>query len=404
MAGGVSPSAVFDAVLGRCYSSPAFFRPASKKHSSWLVGFLSWIAPKTSSMSNTVDINRVFTGSVSEVSLDALSKKGFRQVKVLNQANVMRLIADSVDKVLAERAEEITAHEREKVIGEARSQFESMARDRIQKERGKLEELELINRSLQEEVEGLKRRSSPSIEVQAERDQAVARASQLEKELGDAQAQLATLQSTEQQSGQQEAVLQEEVAQHAAELEKLRAALQEATDEANRRAGQHQAELEAVRREGVSLQEKELESRKTQQEEAVVAQRRAAELEGALVAKTRELEEARASTPQVDPGVSQVLAKLTERLESVEASGLGGLKETLSGISDKISKVAMGGGGAEATEGVDEAALESFFSRSGEDDLESNVSKVNVREAKAGAVKGALAKLKQLQKGGEDGE
>jgi hypothetical protein len=47
--------------------------------------------------------------------------------------------------------------------------------------------------------------------------------------------------------------------------------------------------------------------------------------------------------------------------------------------------------------------LESLFDKEKGAGVETNVSKVKVKQSKAGDVKGALAKLKKLQKGGEDG-
>src|SRR5262245_55966733 len=47
-----------------------------------------------------VDIKRVISGSTSEVALADLSKKGFKQVKVLNQATIIKLIGQAVDQVM----------------------------------------------------------------------------------------------------------------------------------------------------------------------------------------------------------------------------------------------------------------------------------------------------------------
>src|SRR5262245_16396292 len=127
-------------------------------------------------MPETLDIQRVISTSTSNVSIDDLSKKGFKQVKVLNQAVITKLIAEAVDRVLLERAKEISRDEREKVIKEAKTQFESLAKQRLEKERGRIEELETANRSLSTEMETLKKRLTASVEVQASRDLAVAKA------------------------------------------------------------------------------------------------------------------------------------------------------------------------------------------------------------------------------------
>jgi len=134
-------------------------------------------------MPETLDIQKVISTSTSSVSLDDLNKKGFKQVKVLNQAIISKLIGEAVDRVLSERSKEISKEERDKVIKEAKSQFETLAKKRLEKERSRIDELERANNQLMVELETLRKRFAASVEVQASRDQAVARADALEAEV-----------------------------------------------------------------------------------------------------------------------------------------------------------------------------------------------------------------------------
>ena len=56
-------------------------------------------------MADAIDITKVIRGSTSDMTIDSLAKKGVKQVKVLDQATITRLISQVIDKVLAERAE-----------------------------------------------------------------------------------------------------------------------------------------------------------------------------------------------------------------------------------------------------------------------------------------------------------
>jgi hypothetical protein len=286
-------------------------------------------------MAQPVDIKEVLKESVSEVSIDALSRKGFKQVKVLNQGTVMRLISEAVDRVLNDRSKEISKEEREKVIRESRSQFEILAKKRLEKERSRIDELEQENRSLNTDLETLRKRASASVTVQADRDQAMARASALESEVG--------------------------------------------------------AKADELKRLG-SFAEMTIAELK---ERATRAEKRVAELE----------EQAKGSSPG-DPAMVRVLSMITDRLEkSPESSEVKEIKLALDGLSRRLSNLNFRGvAGGDISDAADQASLESFFAKQGGDKVESNVSKVKVKEAKAGAVKGALAKLKELQKGVEDGQ
>ncbi len=74
-------------------------------------------------MADVIDISKVIRGSTSEMTIDSLTKKGVKQVKVLDQATITRLISQVIDKVLTERAEQVDASERERIIQETKDQL-----------------------------------------------------------------------------------------------------------------------------------------------------------------------------------------------------------------------------------------------------------------------------------------
>lgn len=127
--------------------------------------------------------------------------------------------------------------------------------------------------------------------------------------------------------------------------------------------------------------------------------RRIAELHGLLQAKETELTELR---QKGDGGMEQVLALLTAQMEKSGASSGGGdVAEAIAALTKKIEhlQVAGGGGAGHSAAAPDDVALD-FLVKQG-DTLETNLEDVKVKQATAGDVKGALARLKKLQKGGE---
>ncbi len=105
--------------------------------------------------------------------------------------------------------------------------------------------------------------------------------------------------------------------------------------------------------------------------------------------------------------MQQMMAFFAEQMkQKQEVSAMSEIKDALHGLTDKLAKVSTGGGGGGGSgpDAADPAMLEAFFEKAGGDQVESNVSKVKVRQTKAAGVKGALDKLKEMQKGGGDGE
>src|SRR5690606_7124415 len=107
-------------------------------------------------MSEPIDIDEVIQKSTAHVSLDDLTRKGVKRVKVLNQASIQALIAEAVDRTISLREQEITTAERERVIQESRRLFEKLSKDEVANERARAEALELQNRTLGEHVKQLR--------------------------------------------------------------------------------------------------------------------------------------------------------------------------------------------------------------------------------------------------------
>lgn len=112
-------------------------------------------APVAAPLKSNVDIRRVISGSTSDVPLAELSRKGFTQVKVLNQAVITKLIIEAVDEVLASRTQKFNQEERQKLVTESQAKFGALAREQVQREKGRTSELEKANEALLQENEKL---------------------------------------------------------------------------------------------------------------------------------------------------------------------------------------------------------------------------------------------------------
>lgn len=292
-------------------------------------------------MSQPVDIEKVISTSTSSVSLDDLTRKGFKQVKVLNQNVITRLIAEAVDRVLDERSKEISREEREKVIKEARGQFETLAKKRIEEERSRVEDLERSNSSLIAELEVLRKRQALSVELQAERDKLFLLVQKAEKELAAARARLKDL--------------EEQVARLVESL--------------------------AAAEKNLSL------------------------MEGLLESKNQEIQRLQDQQASAGPMSEKILAAINARLaEAARPSEVDQIKLAIDGLSRRIANFSSGGGGFGEGGKDTEFRLDALLSDPSGATIESNVSKVKVKQARASGVKDALARLKKLQQGGEDGQ
>lgn len=133
-------------------------------------------------MSGDLNIRDVIQKSTSKVSLQELSRKGVKQVKVLNQAAITRLIAEAVDEVISQRAKEITSNERRRVIEESRERFETLAKKAVRQERSRSEGLADANRVLAQELETSKKLADGSTALTEELESQVAVLRSLQEE------------------------------------------------------------------------------------------------------------------------------------------------------------------------------------------------------------------------------
>lgn len=133
-------------------------------------------------MSGDLNIRDVIQKSTSKVSLQELSRKGVKQVKVLNQAAITRLIAEAVDAVISQRAKELTANERRRVIEESRQRFEALAKTAVRQERSRSEGLADANRVLAQELETSKKLADGSTALTEELESQVAVLRSLQEE------------------------------------------------------------------------------------------------------------------------------------------------------------------------------------------------------------------------------
>ena len=238
-------------------------------------------------MGKQIDINRVIRGSACEVSLDSLTKRGVKQVKVVNQVAITKLISQTIDTVLSERQQEISATEREKVLEMAKTQVNNLARKNREQDQRTIGDLQQANQSLTMENE-----------------------------------------------------------RQATEIQRLQTEI---------------ARLSSSERSNLSA---------ASANAGAVAQ--LLTLVGAQLQKSQ--------TPQanVDQDVLSALNTLNAKVEKL--------------------KVAGGGGGAEVNV-PDNVAIEFLINK--DDEVETNLNTVEVKQKTAGDDKGALDKLKELQKGGD---
>lgn len=100
----------------------------------------------------------------------------------------------------------------------------------------------------------------------------------------------------------------------------------------------------------------------------------------------------------------QLAAMIREAVAGAGGGGGGGgeMAALQKSIESLAKKVGSASGGREALDEPDEAALTQLFSRNVDRDVgESNISNVEVKNAKAGGVNKNLAKLKSMKKGSE---
>jgi hypothetical protein len=312
-------------------------------------------------MAEAVDIQQVINRSTSKVSLTDLTRKGVKQVRVLNHAAIARLITEAVDEAIAARKNQITASEREKVVAESRRIFEELARSRIERERSRIEELEILTRSLTDEAAQLRMRLQAAVELKAERDQALEQVRQLESE-----------------------------------SERLRSAFLRLEEESARLRARLEAE-EGTGAERSAAQVESLHSLLVEKDKEI------SKLEGKLAAKGEILERLAAAggalSQDLVAGINEKLERLSRPEEVRE------IKECLAGLQKNIATLATGSVALRKGEALDTETMVKFAEKQADVSMETNVSKVKLKQARAAGIGESLARLKKLQKGAvEDGK
>ncbi len=414
--------------------------------------------------SGDLDFKRVIEKSTSEVALSDLQRKGFKQVKVLNRKVIFQLIAEAVDGVIMDRRQQISEEERGKYIQESKAKFDAMAKERLQVQQELAELRHFKEQALAHEQSTIQDKKNLEQELQ-QYQQKVQQFAQVEEELRRSQEQIRNFENLESELKQSQERVQKyenleneveqfkEKAEQAQVVEKelgeVRTALEQAQqaaeqndnkfsdlqnevsqkqEEANRNREELlvlQGRLEASEAKSADFSEsleksrtefRELLTKKTEAENLLEKTQSDLESSEEEVEKLKEsLEEAELKLKEqeaqrADIGSQQLTMALLSKLgeNSAQNSEMSQLQSTLEGLANKIAMMGSGGGGGGSFGPAVDANIdmERLFAVSAEESgLESNVSKVEVKESKAGGVKNTLAKLKALQQGGaKDGE
>ncbi len=110
---------------------------------------------------NHIDIQKVIEQGAKVASLQDLQQKGYQKVKVLDEATILNLITQAVDRVVNAQ----TADERERVAAQSRQEFDRLMKEqRDMKSRAQL--LETSKNELIERVESLQKELSIAMDVQ----------------------------------------------------------------------------------------------------------------------------------------------------------------------------------------------------------------------------------------------
>lgn len=315
------------------------------------------------------DIKKALQDSTSDVSVDELQKKGFRQVKVLDKAMILRLIRDSVDRVIASRAEELSKKDREWVIHEAEIKIREFTRKRFSVE------------------EGL------AAQVDEHRD----RASALEKDLGDTRAEAEKART---QNGKEFV----EARRRLEALEKEVASARDRVEKSDAVRAEHEKTIDQLNQSVDRLTE----TVKDREKEVEELRQQFAERDQQIGELRQEPEEPSGPpTPSLEGLLVALLDKFQDQPQQEQSGqGLSALQSSIAGLADKINMLGAGGGGGGGVGVIDkDVLLERLFSRDTGTEMESNVANVSVKHAKASGVKNTLDKLRALQQGGsKDGD
>ncbi|MBI4568214.1 MAG: hypothetical protein HY719_07440 [Planctomycetes bacterium] len=74
-------------------------------------------------------VQRIIREGAEQTTLDDLQKRGFRNVRVINEEKIRSLIGEALETILAERSKEFVDEERRKISQEAMNEFQEMMAD-----------------------------------------------------------------------------------------------------------------------------------------------------------------------------------------------------------------------------------------------------------------------------------
>lgn len=373
---------------------------------------------------NNIDIKRMISGSTSDVSVSDLSKKGFKKVKVLNQEMIKQLIAKAVDHVLESRTADISAQTRDKVIKESKAQFKELLKEKIDEAKQKSRQSEQALNEREEKISALRK------EVTA-----------LQEELESRKGELGQMESEAELLAKQKAAHEQELQQYKSELTSKAKELEKYQHELDEKQARCEEQGQALDQYQKQLDEEQAENRRQAEE----LKRYQKELDGEredrrhqaeeLDKYRKELKEERERLQQQSEEFKQFQAELAgeraqQEKQAAEQSQMGELasvfkelihevkgssKETseqqmqefrksMEVFAEKIAKgMSHGGGGGFNATNEDSLSdvTAALLSMKHSDKLETNISKVGVKENKTKkGVKSSLAKLKSMQNRG----
>lgn len=80
-------------------------------------------------MADSQDVKKIIERSTSKTTLSELQKRGYQQVKVLDETTLMKLIQDSVNNIIQGKAGLLSAEDREQIYKDARSELNRLMKE-----------------------------------------------------------------------------------------------------------------------------------------------------------------------------------------------------------------------------------------------------------------------------------
>ena len=122
-------------------------------------------------MTDAFNVQEVIREGAKDVPLEALAKKGFKRVKVLDRNTINRLIEEAVEKVITERVRESNDRDQSVLKEKAKAHFQKLLQKNKQEENRHLSEY-------REQVTGLEQQAATLREELAQKEAEIARMQQ----------------------------------------------------------------------------------------------------------------------------------------------------------------------------------------------------------------------------------